>query len=406
MSKEPWIGEKWVVSPYNFVPEVISQMDLPENAEICDVTLRDGEQQTGIVFKKEEKIRIAEKLSEIGVKWIEAGMPAVSKDDFEAIKEISSLGLTAKIRAFSRAKKDDIDLCLAADVESVGVETVCSDILIEKGFEWSREKVLEDVTNVIEYAKDHGLHAALFAADSTRADLNFLKKLVEGALNAGADSIIVVDTLSVASPQAFSFLVKKVKEWSTVPLEVHCHNHLGLGTANSLAGIVSGAKIVHVTVNGMGEGAGNSPLEEVVVALKLLYGIDPGIDLSKLCELSEMVQEISGFRVATNKPIVGKNIFAVESGIPLALHRRFRDKGIPHGLLPYDPELVGNTFKIVFGKKSGRHAIRWGLENLGLTATDEQVKKILGLVKERSMKLKRALSREEFEEVARKVLKG
>jgi len=406
MRKEPWIGDRWIVSPYNFAPEVLSQMDLPESAELCDVTLRDGEQQTGIVFKKDEKVKIAEKLAEIGVKWIEAGMPAVSKDDFEAIKEISNLGLTATIRAFSRARKDDIDLCLAADVESVGVETICSDILIEKGFGWSREKVLEDVTSVIEYAKAHGLHTALFAADSTRADMAFLKRLVEEALEAGADSIIVVDTLSVASPQAFSFLVKKVKEWSTVPLEVHCHNHLGLGTANSLAGIASGARIVHVTVNGMGEGAGNSPLEEVAVALKLLYGVDPGIDLSKLCELSEMVQEISGFRVATNKPIVGKNIFAVESGIPLALHRRFREKGLPHGLLPYDPVLVGNRFKIVFGKKSGRHAIRWGLESMGLTATDEQVRRILELVKERSMELKRALSQEEFEKIARDVLES
>lgn len=405
MKGKPWIGEKWIVSPYNFLPEVTSHFNLPERVEICDVTLRDGEQQVGIVFRKDEKVAIARKLSELGVKWIEAGMPAVSREDFESIKEISSLGLDSKVRAFSRARKDDIDLCLSCDVDSVGIETICSDILIQKGFGWTREKVLNETISAVEYAKEHGLHVALFAADSTRSSQDFLLDVIVKAEEAGADSIVVVDTLSVSSPQAFSYLTKVVRDHVKVPIEVHCHNHMGLATANSIFGVISGAKVVHVTVNGMGEGAGNAALEEVVLALTLLYGVDTGIRLDLLCEVSKMLQEISGFKVSTNKPVVGSNIFAVESGIPLAIHKRFREHGIPHGHLPYDPELVGNRFRVVFGKKSGRHAVKWGLEKMGLSATDDQVRAILEQIKEMSLKLKRALTEEEFKEIVMRVLK-
>jgi methanogen homocitrate synthase len=404
--EKPWIHEKWISSQFNFEKGVMSKMDLPKNVKIHDSTLRDGEQQTGVVFRKEDKIRIAQALDSLGVQEIEASMPAVSVEDFEATRAMTQLGLSAKLYTFSLPKKEHVDLARKCDVWGVVMEVLTSDILIEKGLGWSKLKVLEDAVKAANYAVDQGLRVSLFMADSTRADEIYLKKMVETITNqVVVDSITVVDSLGVVSPQGFAHLVKLIKSWAPeIPIGVHCHNSLGLATANSLSGVASGAEFVHTTVNGISEGAGLAALEEVVMGLLLLYGIDAKIRTEKLCEISKLVEELSGVKIGRNKPVVGRDLFTVESGIPLAIHRRFREMNLPHGHLPFSPDLVGSEFRIALGKTSGHNAVEWRLEELGFKASDKQVREILKDVKELAIGRKRALTDEEFKSIVESVL--
>jgi isopropylmalate/homocitrate/citramalate synthase len=236
LPSKPWIGPKWVSSPLNFKPSVLKQFNFPKKLELYDVTCRDGEQRPGVVFRKEDKVAIAKKLDEVGIQRIEAGMPAVSDDDFNAVKEIAHLGLKAKVVAFSMARKEDVDLALKCDVWGVVIETPSSDELITQGFGWTRQKMFDMASEVTAYAKDHGLHTTYFAVDSTRADPVFLKKMYTAVVkNSHVDSVVVVDTFGIISPQGMAEFVRTVKGWVRVPLEVHCHNDFGLASANTLA---------------------------------------------------------------------------------------------------------------------------------------------------------------------------
>jgi len=405
MSEKPWIGPKWISSRYNFDKEVLTQMNLPKKVEIYDVTCRDGEQMPGVVFRKEDKVRIAQALDEVGIQRIEAGMPAVSLEDFEAVKEIAHLGLKAKISIFCRARKDDVDIALKCDVWGVLIEVPSSDALIEKGFEWNRERVVEMAVEATSYAKEHGLHVSFFPYDTTRADTEFERKLMTTvAEQSHIDAITVVDTFGCAVPQGFAHLVKLVKSWVKIPVEVHCHNELGLATANTLAGVTAGAEVVHTTVNGIGERSGGAPTEEVAVGLRLLYGIDPGFRYERFFKLSKLVQEITGVKVVPNKPVVGDNAFSYEAGIPVMFCKRLKEINYLQAGLGYLPEFVGNKFIIAFGKKSGRHGVKWRLEEMGREATDEQIESMLTKIKEKSITSRRALTEEEFEETVRDVL--
>ncbi|MEM3382368.1 MAG: hypothetical protein QXQ11_09465, partial [Candidatus Bathyarchaeia archaeon] len=229
MVVEPWIGSMWISSRWNFDPDVRAQMNLPRQVQLYDVTLRDGEQMPGIVFRREDKVKIAKVLDEIGVHRLEAGMPAVSDEDFEAAKEIAHLGLEAKPVAFCRARRGDIDLALKCDVWGALIEVPSSDTLIQHGFQWSREKIMDAALDATSYAKDHGLHVTFFPYDTTRADPEYLKTLVTRVVKESkVDAIACVDTFGCASPQAIAQLVRKVKGWVDVPVEIHCHNDMGL----------------------------------------------------------------------------------------------------------------------------------------------------------------------------------
>ncbi|MEM2673712.1 MAG: pyruvate carboxyltransferase, partial [Candidatus Bathyarchaeia archaeon] len=255
---EPWKTDKWFVSHYNFVEEIRKNLNFPEKVLIHDVTLRDGEQQANVIFRKQEKIKVARLLDEAGVQRIEAGMPAVSKEEMEAVKAIASDGLNAKIFAFTRCMKRDVDLALKCGVDGVVMEIPSSDHLLSYAYGWSEDKAIKLAVEATSYAHEHGLHVAFFTIDSTRAKFETCWSLINAVATEGhMDSLVVADTFGVCSPHAIHYFVRKLKERVKKPLEIHCHNDFGLAVANTISAVAAGAEIVHTTVNGIGERAGN-----------------------------------------------------------------------------------------------------------------------------------------------------
>jgi isopropylmalate/homocitrate/citramalate synthase len=388
------LEKKWWVSPFNLIDEVRRGMNLPKKVGFYDVTLRDGEQTPGVVFKKEEKVKIAKALDELGVQRIEAGMPVVSAEDKAAVKAIANLGLSAEVWGFCRCVKTDVDACLEANVDAVVCEIATSELKF-KAYGMDREKAMTRAVETLKYAKDHGLHTAFFSVDMTRANLDFLKTINTAAVKEGkADELIVVDTLGVALPEVMYHLTKKFKEWFKVPIHIHCHNDFGLSTACELAAIKAGAEWAHVTINGLGEKAGNTDLSELALSLYLLYGIDVGLKYDKLVSTSKLVEQLSGVKMPPFKPVVGENIFKRESGVTVMQLISY-----PPAVESFVPELVGGKREIVLGKKSGRHSIEWKLKNLGITVPEEQIEPILGKVKALGESKKSLVSDEEFKTI-------
>jgi methanogen homocitrate synthase len=392
---------KWWVSPYNFVPEVRATFDLPEKVSIHDATLRDGEQTPGIVFSIADKIAIAEKLDEVGVERIEAGMPAVSEQDFEAIKQISKLGLKARIYTFARAMNSDIDKALECGCHGVIVEVPIGYPKLKYQFKWTWEDVLKKSVGVINYAKSHGLHVVYFPYDTTRAREEDLRNLLSRiVLDSNPDSVGVVDTMGCALPEAIKYMVRLVKSLTKLPVEVHTHNDFGMAVATELAGVEAGANCIHSCANGLGERTGNAPLEELMVALHVLYGYDTQYRLEKLPELGELVSRISGFATAVNKPILGERNFTRESGIGVDLVVKE-----PLAMFGTHPALTGRRGEIVLGKKSGKASITWNLEQMGIEGTDDEaVAEMLKRVKDKGIEKRGLLTQKEFREIVDGVL--
>lgn len=396
---------QWFVSPYNYVDEVRKKLSLPEKVYIHDTTLRDGEQQPNVVFRKDEKVEIAIALDEVGVDFIEAGLPAVSRGDFEAIKAIVKQGLKAKVLSFSRCLKEDVDLALKADVPGVVMELPSSEHIIKYAYRWDVGKALERSREALEYAKQHGLYVKFFTIDATRSDVSFLKKVI-GNVKDLMDALVLADTFGVMSPYAMEYFMRMIKGFVNKPLEVHAHNDFGLAVANSLAAVVGGASTVHVTVNGLGERSGNAALEEVVLALELLLGVKTNIKKERLYELSKLVERLSGVKLQPQKAVVGDNITRVESGILTDWWFNVKDVK-PTEILPYIPTLVGRKAEltILLGKKSGKRNVVEKLRELGISVSDDEAIQLLTKLKERAIELKRALTDEEFKELVREVLK-
>ena len=390
------------MSPYNFVDEIGKDVHFSDAIELHDVTLRDGEQTPGVVFTREDKLKIARKLDEARVHRIEAGMPVVSEEDRLAIKEIVKSTTFSKIFSFCRVRRQDVDASLSCDVSSIVMEIPALKQRLDV-MGTTVEKAAADAVDVIEYAKAHGLFVVFFPYDTTRSDLQAIQTMMKAGESAHADRLAVVDTMGAASPEGFSYLVGKVREMVKVPLEVHCHNSLGLGTANTLAGLKAGAKAAHVSVNGIGEGAGNVGLEEVVISLLLAHGIDLKVDLKKLREACKLVEELSGIPIAVNKPVMGRNLFRKESGI--GVERYYKSPELARELELFDPAWFAGETEIVLGKKSGKYSVLFELRKRGVDASEDQVSSILSQVKERSIAKKGLITEGEFEEIVSKVLK-
>jgi len=393
-------GNEWWVSPFNVVPEVVSQMNLPEKVEIHDATLRDGEQTPGIVFSVEDKIAIAEKLAEIGVERIEAGMPAVSEPDFEAIKRISKLGLKSKIFTFARAMNADMDKAIECGAHGVIIEVPIGYPKLQWQFKWTWEDVLRKSVDAINYARKRGLYTVYFPYDTTRAreeDLtNLLTRLMQ---DAPPDSVGVVDTMGCALPAAIKYMVRLVKKLTGLPVEVHTHNDFGMGVATELAGVEAGASCVHSCANGLGERTGNAALEELIVCLHVLYGYDKQYNLAKLPELGELVSRLSKTPIAANKPILGEKNFTRESGIGVDLVVKQ-----PLAMFGTHPALTGRSGDVVLGKKSGNASVTYHLELMGITdASDDAVKEILVQVKALGIKKKGLVTTDEFRRIVESV---
>ena len=392
---------EWWVSPYNFVPEVRHAFQLPAKVSIHDATLRDGEQTPGVVFSIADKIAIAEKLDEVGVDRIEAGMPAVSEQDFQAIKAISKMGLKARIYTFARAMNTDIDKAVECGCHGVIVEVPIGYPKLKYQFKWTWEDVLRKSVGVINYAKSKGLHVVYFPYDTTRAREEDLRNLLSRiVLDSNPDSVGVVDTMGCALPEAIKYMVRLVKSLTNLPVEVHTHNDFGMAVATELAGVEAGAECVHSCANGLGERTGNAALEELMVALHVLYGYDTQYKLSKLPELGELVSRISRFDTAVNKPILGDRNFTRESGIGVDLVVKE-----PLAMFGTHPALTGRRGDVVLGKKSGKASITYHLEEMGIAGVDDEaVAEMLRLVKHRGIEKRGLLSPEEFRAIVEGVL--
>ncbi|BAW32171.1 MAG TPA: homocitrate synthase family protein [Methanothermobacter sp.] len=363
---------KYFVSPFNKK----IKLKFPDNIIIYDTTLRDGEQTPGVCLGTKEKLAIARKLDELKIHQIEAGFPIVSKEERRSVKKIANEGLNADILALSRTKKEDIETALDCDVDGIITFMATSDLHLKHKLKLTREQALNICMNSLEYAKDHGIFVAFSAEDATRTDLEFLKKIYKKAEEYGADRVHIADTVGAITPQGIQFLVKELKKTLNTEIALHCHNDFGLAVTNSITGLLAGANAISTTVNGIGERAGNTPLEELIMALLILYEIDLGFNIKILCELSKLVEKYTHMSVPENKPIVGKNVFRHESGIHV-------DAVLEEPLTyePFLPEMIGHKRKIVLGKHSGCRAVKAKLEEYGIEVTRDELCKIVEEVK-------------------------
>ena len=401
MTAEYFKDGEWWVSPYNVIDKVTAGFELPAKVEIHDATLRDGEQTPGVVFSPEDKIAIAAKMDEVGVNRIEAGMPAVSPDDQKAIKEICSMGLKSKIYTFARAMEADIDSAIECGADGVIIEVPIGYPKLKYQFKWTWEDVYKKSAPIIKYAKDHGLHTVFFPYDTTRAREEDLENLLKAVMdNCPPDSVGVVDTMGCALPEAIKYLVRKVKGLTNLPVEVHTHNDFGMGVATELAGVEAGATVVHSCVNGLGERTGNAAMEELVLALEVLYGIKMGYDMKKFPELFDLVSRLSNIPIAVNKPVGGARNFTRESGIGVDLVLEE-----PLAMFGTHPQLTGRVGDIVLGKKSGKRSVTYSLERMGISGySDEAVAEILTQVKALGIKKKTIITADEFRSIVDSVL--
>ncbi|MGB9867479.1 MAG: LeuA family protein [Bacillota bacterium] len=403
----PWKTDKWFTSPWNFAPEVRSQLNFAKKIKLHDVTLRDGEQQAGIVFRKDEKVRIAEQLAEVGIHRIEAGMPAVSKQDEEAIKEIVKRNLGPEIFAFARCMVDDVKRAVDCGVKGIVVEIPSSEHLIKYAYKWDLAKAIDLSVKATTYAHEQGLYTVFFPIDCSRSDMKWVLDLLTTVAKDGwMDAVAIVDTFGGLMPHAVPYLIKAVKERiPDKPVEVHFHDDFGLGAANTLMALAAGADVAHTTVSAIGERAGNTAYEEVALALLTMYNVDLGLKTEKFVETSKLIQQLGKVNVRPNKGILGDMLFKIESGIVTSWWLNVQDEH-PLEVVPYHWELVGQQKpEPVLGKNNGIDSINYYLAKLGIKgASEEQKMELLQAVKAKSFEKKGLLTEEEFKELAQQII--
>jgi methanogen homocitrate synthase len=350
----------------------------PLNIEICDVTLRDGEQTPGVSFSCQEKVEIATVLDEIGIEVIEAGFPAVSPNEKQCVKTIANLGLDACICGFCRAREPDIQAAIDCNVDMVSIFIPTSELHVRLKFKKSREQVLEDSLTMIDFARDHGVQVRFAAEDASRTDLPFLKEVYQRAADHGAVLLSFADTVGCLIPSEMNRIMTDLVTSVDRPFCAHCHNDMGCAVANTITAAEAGAFQLHTTVNGIGERAGNASLEELLVALRMKKGIDR-YKLSTLTRLSHMVEKYSGITLPRNKPVTGELAFSHESGIHIAAI--LED---PSTYEYFPPDLVGGERHFILGKHTGKKALEHIVASLGCHLSEKQICKVLDLVKDHS----------------------
>ena len=353
---------------------------------IVDTTLRDGEQTAGVVFANREKVRIAKLLDELGVHQIEAGIAIMGGDEAESIKAICKSGLKASIMGWNRPVIKDIEASLACGVDALAISISTSDIHIKHKLHKTREWVLEQMTNAVHYAKKEGMYISVNAEDASRSEMDFLIEFAKAAKEAGADRLRYCDTVGILEPFITFQNIKTIIEKAQIDVEMHTHNDFGMATANALAGVKAGACYVGVTVIGLGERAGNSALEEVVMSLKHLYNIDLGFKTELFTEAAEYVSRASGRELPAWKAIVGSNMFRHESGI----HADGALKN-PKTYEAFLPEEVGLERQIVIGKHSGTASVRSKFVEFGIHMSEHQAAEILPKIRSYTVSMKRPL---------------
>ncbi len=376
--------------PHNWTVEADHAFQLPERLVLWDETLRDGEQTPGVYYTTDEKVELAKLLDEIGCDVLNCGIPAVSEGELESVKAIAAEGLShASIMGAARTIRSDIDAVLKADCDECVPFIACSDVHLKYKLKKSKEECIEMAVDAVEYSVDHGLKTTFVTEDTVRADPEFVARLYTAAVDAGATRLLFSDTVGVMTPPATKWFIEKLRELG-VPegppggrpgapeWGFHNHNDFGLGTANALAAFEVGVPCLNTAVNGIGERAGNTSFEEVIMALEQLYGYDTGIKTEQLVSLSRRVEEATGIPVDQMKPVVGLNAFRHESGI--------HTHGVLSNTLTYEPmqpEQVGHQRRFVFGKHTGTAAVKDRLERAGIEADKAKLLEIANTIKER-----------------------
>lgn len=347
--------------------------------EIFDTTLRDGEQTPGISFTTEQKRTIARQLDKLGVDIIEAGTPITSKEEKEVVQLICDEGLSAKICGLARILTQDIDACVDCGVDMIHIFVPSSEIQREHTTKMSEAQVKEQAYKMTRYVKERGFMCMFSAMDATRTRLEFLIDLYKTAEEGGADILNVPDTVGISEPFAMYELVGEIYRAVKVPISIHCHNDFGLAVANSLAAVKAGASEVQVSVNGIGERAGNADLVETVMSLNAIYGLKTNIKTERLFEMAKLIERITGIPIPVTKPVVGDNAFSHESGI----HTHgviVRTDTFEPGIMT--PEMVGHRRRIVLGKHTGKHSVEKKLSEIGMSPSKEELEEILERIKE------------------------
>lgn len=364
---------------HNFVRESGLKYNFPKQVLIWEETLRDGEQTPGVYFTPEEKLELAKRFDDMGIHIADCGIPAVSDKEKQAVKMIAREGLrNLSVLAACRTLKSDIDACIECDVDEISPFIAASPVHLQYKLRMTEEEVIKNSVESIEYGKAHGVKVTFVTEDTVRADPNFVTRLYKAAIEAGADRLLLCDTVGVMTPRAFQWWLQDFKRRvkPKVELGVHIHNDFGMATANSLAALEEGVTVVNTCFGGLGERAGNAPFEEVVMALELLYGVKTGIKLDKIHETARRVEELSGVPLGITKPIVGYNAFTHESGI--------HTDGVIKNTLTYEPiqvEMLRRRRRFVFGKHTGTRAVEARLTEYGLTASKEQLQGIANEIK-------------------------
>jgi D-citramalate synthase len=343
------------------------------DVQFLDTTLRDGEQAPGISLTPDEKADIARELDAANISVIEAGSACTGPGERETISRVTDLGLDARITSFARGVKGDIDLALDCDVDGVNLVVPASDRHIERKVNTTHDAVVEKTVELIEYAKDHGLWVEVLGEDGSRADLDYLERLMGSAIDAGADRICAPDTVGHATPDRMLDIYARLSDLG--PTSMHTHDDLGLAVTNALVGVAAGADLVHGTINGVGERAGNVAIEEVAIALDHGYGVET-LETERLYDLGQLVSTRTGVPLAPNKAVVGENAFTHESGIHT--DGTLKDDAMYE---PYPPEKVGRTRRLVLGKHAGRAGVEAALSEHGIEVSDDELSEIVTRVK-------------------------
>jgi 2-isopropylmalate synthase len=343
--------------------------------KILDTTLREGEQTPGVTFSIEEKLKISEILDEFGVDIIEAGHPQVSDDVYQAIKLITNQNYNSDILVHSRARIDDVDKAISCNADWIGIFLCVNEERLEKQFKVNLNEAIEKITSSVEYAKSHGLQVRYTFEDATRTDFETIKKVLIALEDVHPDRVSIADTVGFTTPFQMYQLIKKIKKISNFEINVHCHNDLGLATANSLAAYEAGATLIDVTVNGLGERVGITSLSELCLSLNCLYKISNNWRLDLLQHLSKTVEDYSGLIVNQNTPIVGKNAFSHKAGLHVAAV--LKD---PSFYETFPAELIGRNRDITLDKMAGKETVIEKIKSMGLNKKDN-AEKLLKYVK-------------------------
>lgn len=402
MNGQPYFSDHKWVSPMNFEENTYGNA-VPGSIYIHDVTLRDGEQTTGLNWSEEERFEIALLLNELGVKSIEVGMPIVSEDIVRVLQRLSEMDLRSELIAFCRSRTDDIEAAHQSKVKKVIVEHAINQYTNYYGYNVTDDQVIDRLIKSIEYANKLGLRVTFMGWDVTRSPLEPVMEVYRRVIErVQVESVVFTDSFGVATPRAIGRAIREFKKEFDIPIEFHVHNEFGMAMGSVMEAIYNGVDGIHASINGLGERTGNVATEEVIAAAELLLNVKTGTNRQVIDRITKRVSEITNIIIPPNKPVTGTKLFWLESGVVVSAKSRMEEAGIPAAMTPYLPEAVGREpIRIVLGGSSGKQSIIYYLDRLGIPYDEDfDFESVLQEVKDVSRDQRRVLTDEEFARIA------